>query len=55
MAGSRDFPRRKEDFDNDDRIAFSRADNKYILEDEDGTEWEWTEETGEGRWVPVVR
>jgi hypothetical protein len=52
MADGRGFPHRKEDFDNDDRISFYDEDGKYILEDEEGTEWEWVEETR--RWIPAV-
>lgn len=47
------FPRNPEDFDGDPRISFSKADNKFILETEDGQEYEFDHALK--RWVPVVR
>ncbi|KAK3995404.1 putative nuclear mrna splicing factor-associated protein [Cladorrhinum sp. PSN332] len=41
-----------DDFDQDDRISFSRLDNKYIAVQEDGTEYEFDE--GLKRWVPMI-
>lgn len=46
------FPKSPSQFDADYRISFSRLDNKYILEAEDGSEWEW--DTGLRRWVQQV-
>ncbi|KAL9086354.1 MAG: hypothetical protein Q9165_007140 [Trypethelium subeluteriae] len=54
------FPRTIYDFENDPRVSFSKLDNKYILEDDDGSEWEWqggvgpNADLGEGRWLPLV-
>jgi hypothetical protein len=53
MTGSGGFPKNKDDFADDNRISFYEDDDKYILEDESGKEWEWVEETG--KWVPSVR
>ena len=47
------FPHDTEEFDNDERISFSKVSNKYILEAEDGQEFEY--EATLKRWVPVVR
>lgn len=41
-----------EDFDADDRISFSKLDNKFILETEDGEEFEFNDALK--RWVPAV-
>ncbi|KAK4162115.1 splicing factor u2af-associated protein 2 [Cladorrhinum sp. PSN259] len=46
------FPTNKEDFDQDDRISFSKLDNKYIAVQDDGTEYEFDE--GLKRWVPMI-
>jgi len=46
------FPTNKEEFDNDDRISFSKLDNKYIAVQEDGTEYEFDE--GLKRWIPII-
>jgi len=35
----------------DDRVSYSKVDGKYILENDDGTEWEWDGAMG---WVPSV-
>lgn len=48
----RPFPKTPEDFEQDERVAFSREDDHWILEGEDGSEWEWTEYTK--KWVLVV-
>ena len=47
------FPTNPEDFDADDRISFSKLDNKFILEADDGQEFEFDEALK--RWVPAVR
>jgi len=47
------FPTDPEEFDNDDRISFSRTSQSYALEDENGDEWEWQAKAN--KWVPVVR
>ena len=47
------FPQNPEDFDSDPRISFSKLENKFILEADDGQEYEF--DNGLKRWVPVVR
>lgn len=47
------FPQSEEDFDNDPRVSFSRLENKHILEDDDGSEWEF--DNVRKRWIPSVR
>lgn len=46
------FPTNKEEFDQDERISFSKLDNKYIAVQDDGTEFEFDE--GLKRWVPMI-
>ena len=54
------FPQTFEDFKSDPRVSYSKLDDKHILEDDDGNEWEWQPASGEeakagrGRWVPSV-
>lgn len=36
-----DFPTNVQDFDGDDRISFSRLDNKFLAVQDDGTEFEF--------------
>ena len=52
-APSSSFPQNPEDFDGDPRISFSKIDDKFILEADDGQEYEF--DNGLKRWVPVVR
>ena len=47
------FPQHPEQFDADDRISFSKLSNKFILEAEDGQEYEFDDSLK--RWVAVVR
>lgn len=47
------FPTDPEEFDNDDRISYSKTAETHVLEDENGDEWEWLARTN--KWVPVVR
>ena len=47
------FPTNPEEFDADDRISFSKLDNKFILETESGKEYEY--DRALKRWVEVVR
>ena len=47
------FPKSPSEFDADDRISFSKLDGKFLLETDEGTEFEW--DTAVRRWVPVVR
>lgn len=46
------FPLDPEDFDSDPRISFSKLDNKFILETEDGEEYSY--DTALKRWIPSV-
>ncbi|KAG6997869.1 hypothetical protein G7Y79_00037g073870 [Physcia stellaris] len=46
------FPKEVEEFDADPRISFSKLDNKYLLENDDGQEYEFDEKLK--RWVPVL-
>lgn len=46
------FPTNPEEFDSDDRISFSKLDNKFLLVLEDGTEFEFDDAIK--RWIPVV-
>lgn len=46
------FPRDPAEFDSDPRISFSKLDNKFILETEDGQEFEF--DTALKRWIPKV-
>ncbi len=46
------FPQSPSAFDSDPRISFSKLDNKYVLETEDGEEFEYVEALK--RWAPVV-
>ncbi|KAL1996755.1 hypothetical protein VTN49DRAFT_7620 [Thermomyces lanuginosus] len=48
----RNFPTDPAEFDSDPRISFSKVDNKFILETEDGQEFEY--DTGLKRWVLSV-
>lgn len=47
------FPRDPSEFDSDPRISFSKLDNKFILETEDGQEYEY--DTALKRWILSVR
>ncbi|RMD43699.1 hypothetical protein DV735_g1421, partial [Chaetothyriales sp. CBS 134920] len=46
------FPKSPSQFDTDPRVSFSRLDNKFLLETEEGTEYEW--DTSLKRWIPVL-
>ncbi|KAK0657124.1 hypothetical protein B0T16DRAFT_400950 [Cercophora newfieldiana] len=46
------FPTNPDEFDQDERISFSRLDNKYIAVQDDGTEYEF--DTGLKRWIPMI-
>jgi HIV Tat-specific factor 1 len=46
------FPTNPEEFDSDDRISFSKLDNKFLLVQEDGTEFEFDDAIK--RWIPVL-
>ncbi|KAI1466823.1 uncharacterized protein F4812DRAFT_67917 [Daldinia caldariorum] len=46
------FPTDPNEFDQDERISFSKLDNKYIAVQDDGSEFEWDYQLK--RWIPVV-
>ncbi|OJJ63494.1 hypothetical protein ASPSYDRAFT_38062 [Aspergillus sydowii CBS 593.65] len=46
------FPQDPSEFDNDPRISFSKLDDKFILETEDGQEYSY--DTILKRWIPTV-
>lgn len=46
------FPQSPSSFDADPRVSFSKLDNTFILETEEGNEFEW--DTTLKRWIPVV-
>ncbi|CAG8955421.1 hypothetical protein HYFRA_00010285 [Hymenoscyphus fraxineus] len=46
------FPTDPSEFDSDDRISFSKLDNKFLLVVSDGTEYEFDDAIK--RWIPVV-
>ena len=47
------FPKLLEQFGEDPRVSYSKLDGKWILEDEDGSEWEFNDNLM--RWMPSVR
>lgn len=47
------FPKDPAEFDSDPRISFSKLDDKFILEAEDGQEYEY--DTALKRWILTVR
>lgn len=47
------FPQTPEQFETDPRVSFSRLDQKWILEADDGSEFEYDEKLK--RWCPSVR
>ncbi|KAI1811791.1 hypothetical protein GGS20DRAFT_561373 [Poronia punctata] len=46
------FPIDPQEFETDDRISFSRLDNKHIAVLDDGSEFEWDSQLK--RWVPII-
>lgn len=52
-AALNNFPQDPSDFDSDPRISFSKLDDKFILETDDGNEFEW--DTALKRWIQTVR
>ena len=46
------FPTNIEEFDQDERISFSKLDNKYIAVQDDGTEYEFDVDLK--RWLPII-
>jgi HIV Tat-specific factor 1 len=49
---SSSFPLDPSEFGADDRISFSKLDNKFLLVQDDGTEFEFDEAIK--RWIPVL-
>ncbi|KXT03997.1 hypothetical protein AC578_9301 [Pseudocercospora eumusae] len=52
MAQRAPFPSDPEDFDTDKRIAYSKETKSYLLEDENGEEWEWLK--GPAKWTKTM-
>ncbi|KAI9661506.1 MAG: hypothetical protein M1831_003028 [Alyxoria varia] len=49
------FPKDTADFEQDPRVSYSRADENWILEDDDGTEFEWvTSGANGGHWTQTL-
>lgn len=46
------FPQDPSEFESDPRVSFSKLDDKYILETDDGQEFEY--DTALKRWIPTV-
>ncbi|XDG06526.1 hypothetical protein ABKA04_006141 [Annulohypoxylon sp. FPYF3050] len=46
------FPTNPQEFEHDERISFSKLDNKYIAVQDDGSEFEWDSQLK--RWIPVL-
>lgn len=46
------LPQSPSEFDHDPRISFSRLENKWILETDEGTEYEY--DLALKRWIQVV-
>jgi HIV Tat-specific factor 1 len=46
------LPQDPTEFDADPRVSWSRLDSKFILETDDGNEFEW--DTALKKWIPVV-
>jgi HIV Tat-specific factor 1 len=46
------FPTDPSEFDSDERISFSKLDRKFLLVQDDGTEFEFDEAIR--RWIPVL-
>lgn len=49
---SSNFPQDPSEFDSDPRVSFSKLDDKYILETDDGQEYSF--DTILKRWIPTV-
>ncbi|KAI9714009.1 MAG: hypothetical protein M1820_000739 [Bogoriella megaspora] len=54
------FPQSRNDFGNDTRVAYNQAEDKWTLNDYDGSAWEWhpakglDAQAGKGRWASIV-
>lgn len=51
-AARPDFPQSEDEFGDDPRVSYYKVDEKWILEDDDGSEWEWNGALK--RWMPSV-
>ena len=47
------FPQKLEDFEKDPRVHYDKLNDKWSLEEEDGSEYEWNFVAK--RWAPLVR
>lgn len=52
VLGGLPFPTDPQEFDSDERISFSRLDNKFLAVNDDGTEYEYDSQLK--RWIPQV-
>jgi HIV Tat-specific factor 1 len=52
VSNRKPFPQSIADFSADDRTTFYEEDNKWVLEDFDGTEWEFSVKLD--KWTPLV-
>jgi HIV Tat-specific factor 1 len=52
IAASSSFPQTPEEFESDPRISFYKVDQKWVLEADDGSEFEW--DGSLKRWIPMV-
>ncbi|KAJ9647719.1 hypothetical protein H2199_001493 [Coniosporium tulheliwenetii] len=46
------FPQTPEDFESDSRVSYSKLEQKWLLEDDNGSEWEFNEALA--KWVPAT-
>lgn len=46
------FPSKVEDFEADARVSFSKLEGKWILEEDNGSEWAYDDQLR--RWIPSV-
>ena len=53
VSNRQPFPKTHDEFSEDSRVSYSKLDGKWILEAEDGSEWEFNNSLM--RWMPSVR
>jgi hypothetical protein len=53
IVPSSSYPQDPDEFERDPRISFYKVDQKWVLEADDGSEFEW--DASLKRWIPVVR
>lgn len=53
MAQRAPFPSNPDEFSADHRISYSKESKTFLLEDENGEEWEWL--SGPSKWSKTVR